>query len=110
MPPSTRQPARRDVGPAIVSAEVEMRTWILLIAAGCAEGAACKAEGEGYDVKALIEGPCCEGLTAANTSEGPDADGACQVNDLNPAKVCIACGDGACGEAENVCNCPDDCT
>jgi hypothetical protein len=69
----------------------------------------CRAEGEGYDVKVMEEGPCCDGLTAANTTDAPDADGVCQLNDLNPAKICIACDDGTCGEGENVCNCPEDC-
>lgn len=88
-----------------------MRRWWLIVlgAAACEGGTTCKAEGEGYDLKAMVEGPCCEGLTAANTSEGPDKQGVCQVEDLNPAKVCIACGDGSCGPAENVCNCPEDC-
>jgi hypothetical protein len=83
----------------------------LLVAASCdaASSAACRAEGEGYDVKVMEEGPCCDGLSAANTSEGVDSAGECQVEELNPAKVCIACGDGDCGDAENACNCPADC-
>jgi hypothetical protein len=80
-----------------------------LLVTACDELATCAAEGDGYDLKAGIEGPCCEGLTAANTTDAPDDAGVCQVEDLNPAKVCIACGDGACGEAENRCNCASDC-
>ena len=85
----------------------------LLVAAlslsACGSPPGCVTEGNGYDLKAMVEGPCCDGLLAANTSEPPDADGVCQVEDLNPAKVCIACGDGTCSEAENACNCAEDC-
>ena len=83
--------------------------WLagLSFAAACA--APCKVEGEGYDLKVGVEGPCCDGLVAANTALAPDTDGACVEEDLNPAKVCLACGDGTCGRAENTCNCPLDC-
>lgn len=80
----------------------------LALLVACA--APCKVEGEGYDLKAGVEGPCCDGLTAANTTLAPDTDGACVEEDLNPAKVCLACGDGTCGPDENACNCPLDCT
>ena len=69
----------------------------------------CVAEGETYDAKLMQPGPCCEGLTPANTTHAPDDAGVCRVEDLNPAKVCIACGDGACGTGENACNCAADC-
>ncbi len=81
----------------------------LLFFAGCDHPLGCAREGEGFDVKAMDPGPCCDGLTAANTTAEPDADGVCQEVDINPARVCIACGDDACGEAENRCNCPEDC-
>lgn len=71
--------------------------------------APCVSEGDGYDLKLGLEGPCCDGLTPVNTTAAPGEDGSCQVEDLNPAKVCVACGDGACGAAENRCNCPEDC-
>jgi hypothetical protein len=85
--------------------------FVLMFAVGC-EGplfSECITEGDGYDVKAMQPGPCCDGLTAANTTEAPDEAGVCQVLDINPSKVCIACGDGACGTSENECNCPADC-
>lgn len=69
----------------------------------------CAPEGDGYNVKVLDLTPCCEGLTAVNTSLEPDDDGVCQEVTINPARVCIACGDGTCDGAENTCNCPDDC-
>ncbi len=94
-----------------MSSNVPFLALCLLICACASDGDApfCRAEGEGYDVKVMEEGPCCDGLTAANTTSEPDADGVCQLNGLNPAKICIACDDGTCGEGENVCNCPEDC-
>lgn len=85
--------------------------FAFLLVAGCESGdpGACRAEGEGYDEKALAPGPCCEGLTAANTSTQLDSGGVCTEEDLNPAKVCILCGDGVCGAEENACSCAEDC-
>jgi hypothetical protein len=84
-------------------------SWLLLLSLGaCGGNAACVAEGEGYDLKLGVEGPCCDGLTAVSTTLAPTSDGQC-MEDLNPARICLACGDGACGADENPCSCPADC-
>ena len=89
------------------------RVAAVLVLAGCGAvpdpGADCVAEGDGYDMKAMIPGPCCDGLTPANVTHEPDDAGVCQVVDIDSSKVCIACGDGTCGTSENACNCPEDC-
>jgi hypothetical protein len=86
------------------------RSWLLLLSlSACGAEPACVAEGEGYDLKLGVEGPCCDGLTAVNTTLAPNAEGQCMEEDLNPAKICLACGDGACGADENPCSCPADC-
>jgi hypothetical protein len=82
---------------------------LIVAIAGCHPGPDCVGEGDWYDLKLGKEGPCCDGLNAVNTTAAPDADGNCEIVDLNPAKVCIACGDDVCAPDENVCNCPADC-
>ena len=60
---------------------------------------------------------CCKALTNANQEfvpsdsyEGNDLPDGCGVAAIPPdIMVCIACGDGTCGTAENFCNCPEDC-
>jgi hypothetical protein len=64
---------------------------------------ACVTEGA---FSASPDDVCCEGLTAACPNEflgiacGEPCDG---------PQACIRCGDGACGVAEDECNCPLDC-
>jgi hypothetical protein len=87
-----------------------LRVALLLAAfTACDTPATCEPEGGTYDLKLMDAGPCCEGLTAVNTTLVPDGEGGCAEEDLNPAKVCIDCGDGTCDEAENACSCPADC-
>ena len=50
--------------------------------------------------------PCCEGLVRVEAAE-PAADGACAPQDNG--YLCVRCGDGQCGLAENQCTCPADC-
>ena len=66
----------------------------------------CTAEGQGFE-SFTPDGMCCEGLTAvpaATPTEGGCASPRC------PCYVCVACGDGVCGEGENECNCAEDCS
>jgi hypothetical protein len=67
---------------------------------------ACTPEGASYPVvpDAL---PCCPGLTPVGC-EAPGPDGACPPGCAG-VSYCTRCGDGACGPAENPCNCPADC-
>jgi hypothetical protein len=81
----------------------------LLLLLACADPPTCEHEGQTYDVKLDDDGPCCRDLTPVNTTLQPDGAGGCEEVDVNPERVCIDCGDGECGEAENACNCPDDC-
>lgn len=58
---------------------------------------------------------CCEGLTAWESGMDTQisvADKCIQTDLLSgmPVGTCIACGDGVCGNKENPCNCPQDCT
>lgn len=78
----------------------------------------CTEVGGEYFAKEL-HARCCAGLTNVNAFLVPDPLGTYPGDDL-PAgcgdggappdlMVCVACGDGVCGEAEHVCNCPEDC-
>jgi hypothetical protein len=49
---------------------------------------------------------CCEGLVAVAACIA--ADGGCACPGC-PCYVCVKCGDGECGIAENECNCAEDC-
>jgi hypothetical protein len=53
---------------------------------------------------------CCAGLTKADDCIPDVVNGevSCACPDC-PCFVCVDCGDGVCGQAENSCNCPDDC-
>lgn len=67
----------------------------------------CRAEGE------LLEGKiscakCCPGLEEATTYMPPEDGGVCEPGVVS-LRVCIRCGDGACGKGEDRCTCPADC-
>lgn len=100
------------------------REWRLLLAASLAFalGVGCDCHGEGEDYSAHVRSArCCSGLLSVSLDlipmddyAGSDAqyypEGCGSARDVPPdMMVCIACGDGACGAAENFCNCPDDC-
>ena len=53
--------------------------------------------------------PCCPGLVSIGCDR-PSAEtgGMCRRGCVG-ASYCTACGDGACGDGENDCNCPQDC-
>lgn len=55
-----------------------------------------------------VGGACCEGLSRIAYVVMAES-GACEAAGTQSTFVCTACGDGACGELENACNCPDDC-
>ncbi|GEM_PF-6309301 len=72
----------------------------------------CYQEGTGYNVD--FGGFCCAGLSPIADCDMSDvgcttADclGMCNCSELNV--VCANCGDGVCGQGENVCNCGADC-
>jgi len=75
----------------------------------------CRQEGELLEGK-IICGLCCEGLQQKEpmieTDDGPsDYPDGCGPGEAPPSiLVCVACGDGICGSAENRCICPEDCT
>ncbi|MDP2652639.1 MAG: hypothetical protein Q8Q08_01265 [Candidatus Omnitrophota bacterium] len=54
---------------------------------------------------------CCDGMVRRC---GIDfIDGRCDMEGKNStyaAPVCLPCGDGTCGQFENKCNCPEDCS
>lgn len=54
---------------------------------------------------------CCEGLVAVPECEViGEGDNPCTPSCLcKESLVCIACGDGICGDGENVCTCAEDC-
>ena len=64
----------------------------------------CAAVGESK--KPGVE--CCAGLSPTQIST-PASDGMC-MSPLGSWPVCLACGDGVCGEGENSCNSPKDCS
>jgi len=77
-------------------------------AEGCPEDCGeCLAEGSWW----VFEegGPCCEGLTETLTSDGVQ-EGQCAPLDCGVFHICTKCGDGACGQGENFCSCPEDCS
>lgn len=60
---------------------------------------------EGQDVS------CCPGFVRRCGVEF--YDGTCDMegkNSVYDLPICIPCGDGVCGQFENKCNCPEDCT
>jgi hypothetical protein len=62
---------------------------------------------EGGSVPVVPDAPeCCPGLAPIPCS-APGANGLCMP--CAGASYCARCGDGACGLAENACNCPADC-
>ena len=91
---------------------------ILIVAhlSGCGGALNCNPEGEIYSAHELNPS-CCHGLTNVNLMfepsddyEGDDLPDGCGVGDAPPSiMICIACGDGTCGESEHHCNCPEDC-
>ena len=84
---------------------------------GCAcHGANCTTEGDVYSAHEL-HGRCCSGLVnrslmfvPSDTYEGDDLPEGCGADAVPPdMMVCLACGDGFCGEGEHFCNCSEDC-
>ena len=75
---------------------------------------ACTPGGGEYEGK-VICALCCDGLTATEpmveTTEIYDGYPAGCGPGPEPVSflVCVACGDGVCGEGENRCVCPADC-
>lgn len=76
----------------------------------------CVTEGEEFLVKS--EMACSEGLVGVSARDVPrddytqdDYPRGCGPKDGVPpdVHVCVACGDGECGRAEQFCNCPADC-
>jgi len=63
----------------------------------------CVGPGGGFDGKDSCA-LCCPGLTRASI-DCVDSPGF-----AISGFVCISCGDGVCGAAENACNCPSDCS
>lgn len=64
--------------------------------------------GAGHTVTPGPKAPvCCAGLTAISCDR-PDAKGICDAKCVG-GSICAACGNGRCGNGENVCNCPADC-
>ncbi len=54
---------------------------------------------------------CCEGLEKRCGIRF--FDGTCDMegkNSMYGVPICIACGNGVCGQFENECNCPEDCS
>ncbi len=55
--------------------------------------------------------PCCEGLVKRCGVEF--IDGSCDMEGKHSVynlPICIPCGDGVCGNFEDACNCPEDCS
>jgi hypothetical protein len=78
---------------------------------------ACRQAGELYEGKVICAG-CCDGLERSSllvpgNAIPPEKDllpDGCDYAAAPPSMlVCIKCGDGICGVAENFCNCPIDC-
>lgn len=76
---------------------------VILLLAGCSD---CVRKGE-YIIEDGQE--CCEDLSPKNEKEIYAANCTFFPNMGASLKQCIPCGDGVCGELENVCNCPEDC-
>lgn len=74
----------------------------------------CVADGENLEGK-VICAICCSGQAArepmVETTETYDGYPAgCGPGEEPPSLlICVTCGDGICGDGENVCVCPEDC-
>ena len=74
----------------------------------------CRPAGELIEGK-VICGFCCEGSEMVEPMAETDQvyDGypeGCGPGETTPSLlICVACGDGECGEGENRCRCPEDC-
>jgi eight-cysteine-cluster-containing protein len=98
-----------------IKAEVYQCTY------GCKDGAclktsACAQEGQQFSEVYTENYPehCCEGLTEWMSGMDTRAvqNGTCVETGLlagSPIGTCIKCGDGICGQNENLCNCAQDC-
>ncbi|MEA3343531.1 MAG: hypothetical protein U9Q92_05160 [archaeon] len=76
----------------------------------CPEDCPSKCAGEGESVPVVLGAPeCCEGLTKIGC-EKPDNNGICPTEPCVGASICAKCGNGVCGNGENKCNCPEDCS
>jgi hypothetical protein len=75
---------------------------------------ACTGAGETLEAKDICS-TCCPGLKRIEmlvpAEAGPISVSDASCTDDAPPSVfrCTACGDGTCGDGENVCNCPEDC-
>jgi hypothetical protein len=93
---------------------------LLMVTVSCAScGPRCVGLGDEYFAKE-DGAECCDGLRAVSREDGiwkgttpypgTDYPPGCGPTGAPPdLMVCLACGDGACGDDENYCNCPDDC-
>jgi hypothetical protein len=74
---------------------------------------ACLPEGSSFERK-FAGSVCCNGgtevhaLRPALPGEGETTPG-CTFAGVPSTGICVFCGDGACGDYENSCNCPADC-
>ena len=76
----------------------------------------CVKQGAMLDAK-FAERQCCEGLVrsdvlipSSDDSFYPEFPKGCGPGPVpDSTKICLACGDGQCTEAENFCSCPQDC-
>jgi hypothetical protein len=77
----------------------------------------CAKEGEQFSVVYKEQYPekCCAELTEWNSGMDTRISIGSKCYETgalagSPVGTCINCGDGICGNKENVCNCPQDCT
>lgn len=74
----------------------------------------CGQPGEEREAK-VICGLCCPGLTMVSQAIETTAAFSTFPEGCGPGPapfsllVCVACGDGVCGDGENPCRCPEDC-
>lgn len=69
----------------------------------------CTPEGANLEGK-IYCAYCCNGLARVHMYEPDPTDPTvCVASGPISLFVCTACGDGVCGNAENWCNCPEDC-
>lgn len=66
----------------------------------------CKSEGTVFAETLESPAVCCRDLKK-NFPRTEFVNGECL--EISEEAICINCGDGICGDGENICNCPEDC-
>ena len=75
--------------------------------ADCGNAGVCIPGGQPIDINDPASPGCCDGFFALSC-DAPMMDGQCRFG-CQEIFYCAECGNGACDDNENFCNCPNDC-